>query len=160
MKRTRKWSFVAQEAQRLAELGLSALEIGRRLSVTKSTVNRWIASGKLTPSKTRARGAGGLPPKAPAEWAKSVRDAYALDASDDQLVTCAQQALELAYNMAETPATRLQAMGRYQAILKDLALVTRLGEDDKPKPGPTPPEPRPLIRRSGIDPRNVLQAVK
>ena len=33
MKRTRKWSFVAQEATRLADIGVSALEIARRLGV-------------------------------------------------------------------------------------------------------------------------------
>ena len=159
MKRTRKWSFVEQEAQRLASMGLSALEIARQIGVTKSTVNRWIASGKLKPGKSRAstvsvQSAG---TKAPAQWADIVRREYALDATDEQLLTCAQQALELAYNMAETPSTRVAAMGRFQAIVKQLALVTR---SVAAVPEPEKPAPRPIIRRSGIDPRNVLQAVK
>jgi transposase-like protein len=148
---------VAQEAKRLAEMGLSPLEIARRLGVAKSTVTRWMAAGKL------ARGKGGrktsAPPLAPAQWAKTVREAYALDATDEQLVTCAQQALEVSYNMAETPTTRMNAMGRFQAIVKQLALVARLAEDEQPKE-PEKPVRRPFVPRSGIDPRNVLQAVK
>jgi hypothetical protein len=158
MNRTRKWSFVAQEAQRLAGLGLSAAEIARRLKITKSTVNRWIKAGKLARPKARAR-SGEAPPLAPAQWAKTVREAYSLDATDEQLVVCAQQALEVSYNMAETPTTRMNAMGRFQAIVKQLALVARLAEDEKPKE-PEKPERPIVVRRSGIDPRNVLQAVK
>jgi hypothetical protein len=158
MKRTRKWAFVSQEAHRLAALGLTALEIGRQLGITKSTVNKWIASGKLVRAKTRTVGprTSEALPLAPAQWAAAVRKDYSLDATDDQIVTCAQQALELAYNMAESPTTRLQASGRFQALVKQLALVARLAEA-----APEPVKPaRVLVSRGGVDPRNVLQAVK
>lgn len=156
MKRTRKWSFVAQEAERLAGLGLSPAEISRQLGVNRSTVNRWMKAGKLTRGQPRRYSSE--VPTAPVEWAAAVRRDYALDATDEQLVTCAQQALEVSYNMAETSATRMNAMGRFQAIVKQLALVTRHPEE---KPEPEKKPERPVIqRRSGVDPRGVLQALK
>lgn len=157
MKRTRKWSFVAQEAQRLASMGLSPLEIGRQLDVTKSTINRWIKSGKLTRERKRAVLPTSGGPQAPGEWAALVRKTYALDVTDEQLVTAAQQALELAFNMAETPNTRMNAMGRFQSIVKQLALVARA---ETGQAEPEKPAARAVAVRSGVDPRKILQAVK
>jgi len=160
MKRTRKWAFIGQEAQRLAALGMSDSDIGRKLNVRQSTVSRWRQSGKLTKpagAKPRRQSAAvGI--QAPAQWAASVREDYALDATDEQLVTAGEQALAVAYNMAETPATRLNAMGRFQSIVKQLALGL---SDRKAAPVETPaaavPRPRPV--RTGGDPRGLLQAV-
>lgn len=161
MKRTRKWAFVAQEAQRLAALGLTPLEIAAQIGVRKSTVNRWFQSGKLTRAKRPVHRSANIP-KAPAEWAKQVRADYALNSTDDQLVTLAQQALELAYNMAEQPSTRLAASARFQSIEKRLGLALRAGMgDQKPESSQDQkPAERPVIRRSGVDPRGVLQALK
>jgi hypothetical protein len=160
MKRTRKWAFIGQEAQRLAALGMSDSDIGRKLDVRQSTVSRWRQSGKLTKPagarpKRRADTAG---PKAPGQWAASVRGDYALDATDEQLVTLGEQALALAYNMAETPATRVNAMGRFQSIVKQLALGL---SDRKAAPAETPAAERPRSKpvRTGVDPRGLLQAV-
>ncbi|MGE0362814.1 MAG: hypothetical protein AB7R67_19025 [Vicinamibacterales bacterium] len=162
MKRTRKWQFIGQEAQRLASLGMSLSDIGRKLDVRKSTVSRWVSSGKLT---RPAPGAAKAPPtkgrskvQTPEQWAASVRADYALDATDEQLVTAGQQALELAFNMAETPATRLNAMGRFQAIVKQLALGLSDRKVAEPEAPPTP-RPVPMVRRSGVDPRQLLSAV-
>lgn len=154
MKRTRKWSFVAQEAARLSGLGLRPADIARSLGVHAATVGRWIKAGKLTRGKRAVLEV----PQAPEEWAASVRLAYDLDATDDQLVTAAQAALELSRNMVEGPATRLSAMGRFQSLVKQLALVTRQAEAEKPET--VKPAARVLAVRSGVDPRNVLQAVK
>lgn len=162
MKRTRKWAFVGQEAQRLASLGMSYSEIGRRLGVRQSTVSRWMSSGKLTRTKASGKRQAGIGVKAPAQWAASVRDAYALDATDEQLVTAGQQALELAYNMAETPPTRLNAMGRFQSIVKQLSLGLSDRRAAQPEAEAQKPAqaPRSVPVRAGGDPRRLLQAVK
>jgi hypothetical protein len=104
IRRTRKWSFVAQEAARLAALGLSPLDISKRLDVNKSTVTRWMKTGKLARTQRVATPKPDPPPveahitKTPSEWAKSVRAEYNLDATDDQIVTLAESALELSLN--------------------------------------------------------------
>lgn len=172
MKRTRKWSFVAQEATRLADLGLSALEIGRRLGVNKSTVTRWMAQGKIARTRsTKRAGSSPTPPegtrptKSPEDWAKSVREDYALDATDEQLVTLGEEALRLSLNLTVAPHVRMTAAGRFQAIVRQLALVTR--GDRQPAQPETPAVPsapekpvRQVVRRSGGDPRKLLMAVK
>ena len=164
MKRTRKWAFVGQEAMRLAGLGLSPYAISKKMGLAPSTVTRWVKAGKLQPgrapnAKAEQRTAAAQF-ESPEDWARRIRADYALDASDNQLVKLGQQALELANNMAESPTTRMMAAGRYQSILKQLALVTRL-EAGQPKPEPEKkPQVRAVAPRSGIDPRGVLQAVK
>ena len=95
----------------------------------------------------------------PQQWAATVRAEYALDATDEQLVTLAESALRTA-RAPQTPARlRLTAMGRFQAIVKQLALVIRRGETIvPPAPSPTPPEPpaAPPARAARRDPRATL----
>jgi transcriptional regulator with XRE-family HTH domain len=164
MKRTRKWQFIGQEAQRLAALGMSDSDIGRKLGVRQSTVSRWRQSGKLTrpaAEKGRRRASAKTVQQTPEQWAEAVREDYALDATDEQLVALAQQALALAHNMAETPATRLNAMGRFQAIRKDLSLGPARGTKDQPAPPAEKPAvsapPRPA--RPAGDPRALFKVV-
>lgn len=159
MRRTRKWSYVAQEATRLADLGLSPVDIATRLEVARQTVQRWMAAGKVTDTRRGAPGrATGEQPKSAAEWAASVRAAYALDATDEELVTMGEAALRLAHDPREKATVRLNAMGRYIAIVKQLALVAR-SANEKPEPVETP-TPAPPARPRRVDPRNLLQAVK
>lgn len=164
MKRTRKWTFVAQEAQRLAGLGLSPVEIATRLDVRRETVQRWMAAGKLPDTRRGARAARAatVTGKAatPAAWAKAVRAAFALDATDEQIVGLAESALLLARDPAAATAERLSAMGRFQALVKQLALVARLA-DEKPEPMVKKAAPaRAVARRPVVDTRNILTAVK
>ena len=161
MRRTRKWAYVAQEAKRLADLGLSPVEIAKRLEVERRTVDRWMAAGKLKDTRRSAKGKGAVTPKSPKEWAASVRAAYALDATDEELVGMGEIALEMIHNPYEAASVKQGAMGRFVAIVKQLALVAR-GADGGEKPAaaeqkPAPPQPR---RRAGPDPRSFLQAVK
>lgn len=166
MRRTRKWGFVRQEAIRLAGLRLSSLEIAKRLGVTKATVNRWKAEGKLPAPSTRRRQPGtttGRRPLSPAGWAAAVRREYALDATDGQLVNLAQIALEISRNPKEPHRVRMAATGRFQSIVKQLALVAR--DEDKAAGDPVPdavetPTRNPAVaRKSGGDPRGILMAV-
>jgi hypothetical protein len=159
---------MAQEATRLADLGLEPKEIAARLDVNRSTVTRWMAAGKLQRTARsaapradaqRAKPTG----KSPAEWAAAVREAYALDATDEQLVTLAESALETAQDQRESAQVRLSAMGRFQAVVKQLALVTRGAEDDMPIGAQQTPEvKKPLVtpRVRTYDPRAQLMAVK
>lgn len=163
MRRTRKWSYVAQEATRLADIGLSPVEIASRLEVTRSTVQRWMAAGKL--ADTRRGGpqhASAVRPKSAAEWAAAVRAAYALDATDEELVTMGEAALRKVHDPTQAPQVQLNAMGRFLAIVKQLALVARAAEATVPEPIEAPKTTPPVasVRRPGVDPRNLLMAVK
>lgn len=163
MRRTRKWSFVAQEALRLHGLGLSEREIAAQLDVSKSTVTRWKAKGKL-PRVVVSNPEPANPVQArqtPAEWAKSVREEYALDATDDQLVTVGETALRLSLDLTVAPAVRMTAAGRFQAIVRQLALVTRRAPAEVREPVAVNEQPkRPaLVRRPKVDPRKGLMAI-
>jgi excisionase family DNA binding protein len=165
MKRTRKWTFVAQEATRLAELGLTPREIAKRLDLAKSTVIRWIRAGKLPKTAPSKLGPPGETPgsdagQTAANWATRVRRDYALDATDEQLVQLAELALTTARDPAISVRVRLSAMTRFQAIVKQLALVTRQKKDALPPAPPEPPKdpPKPLAapRPRREDPRATL----
>lgn len=164
MKRTRKWAYVAQEAKRLADLGLSPPDIGKRLGVRRETVVRWMASGQVTDTRRgyvnreSGRRASGVPIMAivkPSEWAARVRRDFALDATDEQLVTLAEDALGKALNPMLPVGAQLAAAGRFQSIVKQLNLVSRAAdekpEDEKPKPKTVP-----VPTRTGTDPRGIL----
>jgi len=157
VKRTRKWAYVEQEAKRLANLGLQPRDIAKRLGVTK-TVNRWMAMGKLErrPSTQAARVAGSG--KSPGEWAATVRKDFALDATDEQLVTLAETALAMSLDPSMAAHVRMGAAGRFQAIVRQLALVARKADEQAPKDEPRAPVV--VARRSGADPRALLMAVK
>ncbi len=169
MRRTRKWSFVQQEAQRLADIRLSPLEISRRLGVNKSTVTRWIKAGKLgSVRKPASMAAAKLEKEAQdgkktaAQWAAAVRKEYALDVTDDQMVSMAESALLVIRDPTSAPQLRLQAMGRFQAIVKQLALVSKATDTGKPDAETRPAARRavnPPVRRSSVDPRSILSAV-
>ena len=160
MKKTRKWAFVAQEAKRLADLGLAPVDIAARLNVERSTIQRWMAAGKLNDTRRAAR--EGRTPAAtlatkPGDWSAAVRLEYTLDATDDQLVTLAELALSKANDPTESTSNRLQASRTFQGLVKQLALVARAA--DRPDPPSDKPAERPrrvLPTRSTADPRALL----
>ena len=145
MKRTRKWAYVAQEAIRLAALGLSQSEIGRRLEVNQSTVSNWQKQGKLAIKRVKVKDVSGITaeleqyePLSPEQWAANVRRNFALDPTDDQLVTLGEIALQTVQDPKSKRSEQLSAMGRFQSIAKQLALVNSAGravetEPEKPK---------------------------
>jgi hypothetical protein len=128
VRRTRKWAFVAQEATRLAGLGLSPLDIARRIEVKRSTVQRWMAAGKITDTRqgaNRTRVPVVTVLTKPSEWAMTVRKDFSLDATDEQIVTLAESALGQALDPLNPVAVRLSAMRTFQGLVKQLALVAR-----------------------------------
>lgn len=159
MRRTRKWAYVAQEARRLADLGLSHLDIADRLDVHRTTVKRWMAAGKLRdtsgtgPDRPVMSGAPSSHCAGAEMWAAAVRAAYALDATDEQLVDLATSALAVAKNPLEEAGVRLMATGRFQGLVKQLALVARTPATEAPPPEPEPVRP---ARGPRADPRGQL----
>lgn len=162
MRRTRKWAFVAQEAERLAGLGLSPKDIAVRLGVNKSSVTRWMKAGKLGQARS-ARQPVSISKRhqTPDQWAAAVRKAYDLDATDEQLVELAVDALRMSKDLAIGPQARMTAAGRFQALVKQLRLVARA---ESPTASTDAGEPKRQTfaapRHSGGDPRAILTAVK
>jgi IS30 family transposase len=147
----------------LAGLGLSPLEIAKQLGVNKSTVTRWMKAGKLSRAPVKRPQVAFRPGQTPAEWAKAVRESYDLDPTDDQLVTLAESALRVSLDPLVAAQVQLAAAGRFQALVRQLALIAKsvqaaLDADAQPT-APKPPA-RQVRPRSGVDPRNVLMAVK
>lgn len=168
-RRTRKWSFVAQDAERLAALGLTEREIARRLGVAKSTITRAKARGdlpKVVVSNERLASETVNPPARlePAAWAKSVRDEYQLDTTDDALVTLAEAALSLSRDMTATVREQLAGSQRFQAIVRQLNLPGRrlaeLADQVPVAVNATRTENPPVRRRSTADPRKGMALVK
>lgn len=160
MQRTRRWTHVAQEARRLADLGMTPLQIADRTGVNRSSVQRWMATGKLRDTRRTLPDTAIVTPSSsghsvPMAWGAVMRATYALDASDEQLVQLAERALAFAADATETTARRLSAMTRFQAIVKQLRLVTRQVEDPVAPPVvvEAPPPPVPTAR---VDPRALL----
>lgn len=162
-KRTRRWEFVKQDALRFAALGLSPNEIAERLGVDRATVFRWKKAGKLTVEVRMPKGPIVVTKgETPAQWAASVRAAYDLDATDDQIVSMAESVLVIARDPHASAALRLAAMREFRGAVKQLSLVARAGSGEKPAGEPEPPKRQTFQpqRRSGVDPRALLQAVK
>jgi hypothetical protein len=95
----------------------------------------------------------------PAQWVKSVRETYALDATDEQLVSMAETALLVSRDPAASPALRFQAMREFRATVKQLALVTRKASGEE-QPEEHKRKTFAVQKRSGGDPRGLLEAVK
>jgi hypothetical protein len=162
VRRTRKWAFVAQEATRLAGLGLAPVDIAQRIGVKRSTVQRWMSAGKLSDTRRNARNrrvVEVMKLQKPSEWASTVRKDYALDATDDQLVTLAEAALGRSLDPLLPVPVQLQAMRTFQGLVKQLALIARSADVPAAKPEPAV-VPRPVRQRAAGDPRAILTAVK
>ncbi len=101
----------------------SLTDAARQLGVDRSTIHRWIVAGKAPKPGGRSTpltAAGSR--QAPETWARAVRRAYQLDVTEQALVDLATRALTLARDEKTTPAARLAAMGRFQALVKQLNL--------------------------------------
>ena len=91
----------------------------KTLGVNKSTVFRWVKSGKVpAPGAKREPGI----PASPQGWAAAVRAAYDLDATEEALVELAEAALAMARDPALTPMARLAAMARFGQIVRQVDL--------------------------------------
>ena len=99
-----------------------------KLGVHVSTLSRAVKAGHLPGRSGAVPRAAALqrkqqPTAEPhptfAHWA---RETYTLSRAEDELVTLAQQALDLARDPGSSPTTKLQAAAQYRATLRDLNL--------------------------------------
>ena len=164
MKRTRRWEFVKQDVLRLAALGLSDIEIGKQVGVDRATVFRWRKAGKFVDQPAERNAADKVLTAAerqtPSQWARAVRDAYALDATDEQMVLGAESALLMSRDPTSPAALRLQAMREFRGAVKQLRLVARTASEQEPKDTPPPRQTFEVTRRTSGDPRALLTALK
>lgn len=138
MKHTHKLRALG-DAPRVVAASPSVAEAARRLKVNPSSVHRWIASGAVPrPAGRQARALTtdtALPERqSPEAWSQAVREAYDLSPTEAVLVQLAERALRLASSTDAPPAAQLAAMGRFQALTKQLHLeeVTADGEIEAP----------------------------
>ncbi len=98
----------------------------RQLGVSPSSVSRLVQSGKVTKPAVRPRPVAELPSSSNESFEVWARHTFDLTRAEDQLVSLAQQALDLA-RTGETPAIQLAAMKEFRALLKDLSLPAEGG---------------------------------
>jgi len=128
-KRTHKLRALGNVTDVIAKCA-SVTEAARRLGVSRRAIYDWISAGKVP--KPGARLTPASRPGAPAdvasdpttqqsfaEWARATFD---LSKAEDELVTLAQLALDIAKNPQITDSIRLQAIGQYRACRRDLRL--------------------------------------
>lgn len=162
MKRTRKLSFVRQEAERLAALGQSPADIAKALDVNKSTVTRWFASGKLKKPEPNALFNPAPPRQSPAGWAQSMRAEFMLSSTDEQLVTLGESALSLSRDVTVSAVVQLSASASFRAIAKQLAIATsrtaaKAPEQPKKAVNEAPARVLKMTRKPLRDPRMTIR---
>ena len=121
-------------------------EAAEKLGVERSTVWRWIKSGKVP----APRGLIGTKPEGVSaeDWEAKTKQ------TELALLTLAMEAYRMARDQAVPHPVRLTAMGRYQSLVKQLHLEAKRMEV------PEPPRVVQSPRRLTHDPRRILQAVK
>lgn len=167
MKRTRKLAYTIQDARRLAKLGLKPAQIAKRIDVDRSTVSRWISSGKLTieEAKVRAVAIHASNTQTPADWAKSIREEFDLDVTDDQLVTLAEEQLALSRDVDCSVRERLAAGAEYLKTLRQLnlpgkaAAVAASAQPATTTAAPAKPRIVHSKKKPAVDPRAKYLAV-
>lgn len=161
-KRTHKLRGMGHAAKVIATApSLSAA--AKKLGVDRSTIHRWIESGKVArpgakAKKADAAPAPAVPEKEPATWAAWVRESYELDETALMLVNLAEASLLMVGDPKAGRKDRLSAMGRFQQLVKQLNLdgQAMAGALKPATPAPRASRPRPA---GGADPRGILMAV-
>jgi DNA-binding transcriptional regulator YdaS (Cro superfamily) len=123
VKQTHKFKALADVAAIVAS-SATVTAASRRLGVSPSSVHRWIKAGKVPRRAGRAitAAAPATARQTPTSWARAVRRTYVLDATEQTLVDLAKRALELSRDATAKVEQQLQAMGRYQALVRQLKL--------------------------------------
>lgn len=158
MKRTHKLRALGDVAAIVAAAP-SVSAAAATLGVDRSSVHRWVTSGKVphpagrprrAPGAVRASTAGqrgsskGVARRqsSPDGWARDVRQAYDLSTTESCLVDLAAAALTLAHDSTVPAAVRLNASARFAALVKQLDL-----EDVHSGQAETQPDARAYPRR-------------
>jgi transposase-like protein len=131
MKASHKLRSLGDVSQVIASAS-SVEAAAKRLGVNRSTVHRWCTAGKAPWPAGRQVPVVPAVTVSPDGWAQWVRETYELSPTEDQLVTLAGDALALARDVAVSVAMRVAAMGRFQALVKQLDLEAAVdGEAEK-----------------------------
>ena len=160
MKRTHKLPALG-DVQTVVDAAPDLHRAAQRLGINRSTLTRWIQQGKVKrPGSLPSVGTVTVPERAEG-WKAGVLAEHILTDTERTLVDVADAALRLARDQ-ETPAfTKLSAMGRFAAIVKQLNLdVKRIDAEKKPQAFTAPTVANGRPRRMAGDPRAVLMAVK
>jgi hypothetical protein len=124
VKKTHKFKVLAGDAARIVATASSLTAAAKALHVDRSTLFRWIKSGRVPPPGGRCspgpRRSAPVRPQDPAAWARATREAFALTATEAALLDLAEAALVLTSDPTQKADTRLSAMGRFQALVKQL----------------------------------------
>jgi len=169
MKRTHKLRGMG-DVQATIDSSRTLDEAAGRLGVNRSTLTRWLQTGKVKRPASFAQvelREGKTPPPPPTAtdwhaWAPAVRDAYTLSPTDHQLVALAARALELAYATDSKPVVQLMSMARFAALVKQLNLQQAAPAQANQPQAPAKQfvfQPR-AVSRSTADPRAILMAAK
>jgi hypothetical protein len=156
-KRTHKFRAMSDVAAVVAAAP-SLSEAAVRLGVNRSTLHRWMESGKIPKKGVPPAGERVTAPSAgqsPEEWAESVRCQREMTETDQQLLVLATMALTTARDVSERAPSRLAAMGRFQLLIRQMDERTAAATLPAPKP-----QQRHAPARPSSDPRSILVAVK
>jgi hypothetical protein len=123
----------------------------RRLGVNRSSLHRWIVSGKVPrPGRRRSLAVNATNGPQPSElqtpeaWAEAVREAYELTGTELVVLDLAVRALEMARDNTQKGELPLAAMARFQQLVRQLDLEVE--SDGKAE---TPADVRPWPRQVG-----------
>src|SRR5262245_46084568 len=124
-KRTWRWRGCTDDVKAVMANAKSYADAAAKLGTDKSTIYRWIRSGKLPRPGGGQRRAMAVAeavdgPQSAAAWATWVRATFALSATEGALLALAVAALELAQDASQKPEIRLSAAGRFQQLVKQL----------------------------------------
>jgi hypothetical protein len=126
MKRTHKLRAMRNVSATIAA-SPSVSAAAKALGVDRSTVTRWIATGKVSRPGGRQRAAQGasepvaLPVSADA-WAADIRERYALTSTENTLVELGAAALTLALDPKQKPSDRAAASREFRSCVHHLNL--------------------------------------
>lgn len=141
----------------------SIADAAAKLGVARSTVHRWVTSGKAPkPAGMRSEVAASVADvlagaREPSAWAEQVRQARpAMDATETALLELAADTLTLARGEGH-PMVRLAAMTRFQALVKQLRLDGGTAQESPAETSKPAAAPRRAVTH---DPRRILSAVK
>ena len=88
--------------------------------VNKSTIFRWVKSGRVPAPGRPAPAAASSVPLVSEGWAAAMRAAYVFNATEDTYIDLADEALTMARDRSMKPADRLAAMGRFSALVRQI----------------------------------------
>ena len=129
----------------------------RRLGVHRSTVLRWKRQGEgrtaavLEAERVEVEKGSDMEP---GPWGEMFRKEHTLTSTELELVVLAERALKLAKDETQNPVTQLQAMARFQALVRQVTASSYQASQ------PTTQRSSAAGKPVTVDPRALLMAAK